>query len=134
MKFLLLENVGNIISKKMHVVFTLVLKWLLIIGFTTLKWITIYAKDVGSPQSRKRWFLLASKPDADISRLQRLLPCHIEQIRGLTNKPWNETNTVPVEQWLDATSSASSKERLLQLGNAVVPKCAETALTLLAIA
>ena len=115
-RFLLLENVGNILSHDMAEVLRLVLLWLLILGFTNIKWGTIKACNVGSPQSRKRWFLLATKPDADINRLRKLLPLDRKFVENLPKLPWNPKCKVPMELWLFGTNAYSLKSFLMASG------------------
>ena len=40
----------------------------------------------------------------------------------VSREPWNPSSEIPFEKWLDVTQSAEAKERLLCLGNIVVPK------------
>ena len=132
LKMLVLENVAHIISTDMEEVFFLVLRWLIIVGFRDIRWGTMEACSVGSPQCRMRWYCLAQRPGADLARLRRLLPLDADAIRSAGLQPWNPKNVIPMERWLQADLSDIEKERLLQLGNAVVPKAAEVVLTCLA--
>ena len=54
-----------------------------------------------------------------------------EELMNLSKTPW-ETNSVPMEEWLKIRQDASAKARLQQMGNAVVPLCATTAMRILA--
>ena len=132
LKMALLENVGHIISTDMEDVFNLVLRWLIIVGFRDIRWGTMEACCVGSPQSRKRWYCFAQKPGADLPRLSRLLPLNADAIRSAALAPWNPKNVIPMERWLQAELSDGERERLMQLGNAVVPQAGEVVLTCLA--
>ena len=132
LKMLVLENVGHIINTPSEEVFFLVLRWLIIVGFREIRWGTIGACSVGSPQCRMRWHCLAQRPGADLARLRHLLPLDADAIRSAGLQPWNPKNVIPMERWLQADLSNIEKERLMQLGNAVVPKAAEVALTWLA--
>ena len=132
LKMLVLENVAHIISTDMEEVFFLVLRWLIIVGFRDIRWGTMEACSVGSPQCRMRWYCLAQRPGADLARLRRLLPLDADAIRSAGLQPWNPKNVIPMERWLQADLSNIEKERLMQLGNAVVPKAAEVVLTCLA--
>ena len=57
-----------------------------------------------------------------------------EEIEGLAAKPWNGEHggDIPLRTWLLPSLETAEKERLLQLGNAVVPGCARVAATFLA--
>ena len=88
-KMLLLESVAHILSTDMEEVFMLVLRWLLVLGFVNIKWGTMEASSVGSPQSRRRWYCLAQKADADTARLKRLLPVDTKAISKCVGEPWN---------------------------------------------
>ena len=46
----------------------------------------------------------------------------------MAGQVWNKAHQVPMHEWMTNTYE---KERLNQLGNAVVPKCAEVAISLL---
>ena len=127
-----LENVANILAADMVGVFTEVLRWLLMINFTKIQWGVISASNVGSPQCRRRWYCLASRPEADLDRLRSLMPYDADTLEDMPNKEWNAANVVPVSSWLNSTTNPEDKERLNQMGNAMVPQCAETALRILA--
>ena len=49
----------------------------------------------------------------------------------MSKEAWNMHNTVKLEDWLLHQLPPAERERLMQLGNAVVPKCAEVALSAL---
>ena len=67
---LVLENVMNIISSNMRVVFFEIVAWLYVLGFTHVRWGVLTASDVGSPQKRGRWFLLAAMSDEILEKLK----------------------------------------------------------------
>ena len=56
----ILENVAAIRSRRMHSLFRYVLKELQKLGYE-LRWVSICAKHVGSPQGRERWIALGVK-------------------------------------------------------------------------
>ena len=119
----------------MHPVLFEILKWLARLGFRNIKYMALSANNVGLPQERRRWFLLAHSDAADLARRWRLPPAmSAEEIEGLASKPWNgeHGDAIPLREWLLPDLSASERERLLQLGNAVVPVCARVAATYLA--
>ena len=129
---LVLENVAHIISDDMRAVFFEILMWLIMIGFNIIKWGVVSASDVGSPQLRKRWFLVACREENDMKRLRGLVPSKSEaDIVNMSKEAWNMHNTVKLEDWLLHQLPPAERERLKQLGNAVVPKCAEVALSAL---
>ena len=97
-----------------------------------IRWGVISAADVGSPQLRKRWFLIAWRAEGDKKKLQGLIPQMTkEEVKGLAAKPWNAKHAVRMQEWMVRDLPASQKQRLQQLGNCVVPLCAKTALSLL---
>ena len=131
-KYLFLENVAHLISDEMKAVFLQILAFTVMLGFRNIRWAKISAADVGSPQMRKRWFLLAWKNEGDLAKLKRLTPqMNSGEITSMASKPWNPGATVDVAEWLVQKLEKGERERLLQLGNGVVPKCAEVALSLL---
>ena len=54
-----------------------------------------------------------------------------EATTNMASKPWNPGATVNVAERLVHNLKDGERERLLQLGNGVVPKCAEVALSLM---
>ena len=131
-KYMFLENVAHLISDEMKAVFLQILAFTVMLGFRNIRWAKISAADVGSPQMRKRWFLLAWKNEGDLAKLKRLTPqMNSGEITSMASKPWNPGATVDVAEWLVQKLEKGERERLLQLGNGVVPKCAEVALSLL---
>ena len=78
------------------------------------------------------WYCLAQKADADTARLKRLLPMDMKAISKCAGKPCNAEHVVPMEKWLAGSQTTADKERLCQLGNAVVPRAGEVVLTCLA--
>ena len=72
------------------------------------------------------------KPDADVERLRKLMGFDSQFIEQLAEMKWNPRCSVPFELWLTQSQSKADRQRLLQLGNAVVPHCAAVALALLA--
>ena len=70
--------------------------------------------------------------EGDLAKLKRLTPqMNSGEITSMASKPWNPGATVDVAEWLVQKLEKGERERLLQLGNGVVPKCAEVALSLL---
>ena len=55
-----------------------------------------------------------------------------EAIHPAALRPWNHRNVIPMENWWQHELSNIERERLMQLGNAVVPKAGEVVLTCLA--
>ena len=128
----MLENVNHIVSEDMADVMKEVVTFLVALEFTEIKWGVVSAADVGSPQMRKRWFLIAWRAEADKEKLQRLVPrMEREEVKGLAKRPWNAQHAVKMEDWLEHDLPASQKQRLVQLGNCVVPLCARVALSVL---
>ncbi len=67
--------------------------------------------------------------DEVIDKLRNLLPAlDQETLKKTAHLPWNQANQVEVEEWLVGTMDQKEKERLRQLGNTVVPRCAEVAI------
>ena len=131
-RMILLENVAHLISKEMMPVFFEILAYMHLIGFVHLRWGVVSAGDVGSPQLRKRWFLAGWKDDEMLLKTKALLPKYDpEALRNMAKEEWNPQNAVPIEEWMVEVLPQSERERLLQLGNAVVPRCAEVAFSLL---
>ena len=60
------------------------------------------------------------------------MPYDADTLADMPNKEWNAADVVPVSSWLNSTTSPEDKERLNQMGNAVVPQFAETAPKILA--
>ena len=60
------------------------------------------------------------------------MPYDADTLEDMPNKEWNAAHVVPVSSWLNSTTNPEDKERLNQMGNAVVPQCNETALRILA--
>lgn len=132
-KVLLLENVAHIISRNQAAVFFEIIGWLQLIGLKFMKWGVVTAGNVGSPQTRARWFLLACRSACDVARVQALAPKLTERnLMELASGPWNAEHCVPMESWMIERLPRESKERLCQLGNAVVPQCCAVAVSLLA--
>ena len=135
LKILLLENVHHLMSKEMRPVLAEILKWLVRLQFTNIKYLTIAAENLGYPHARRRWFCLATRDGIDTARLGRLLPAmNSTEIEGLASRPWNGENNdvVPLQEWLLPDLDQTERERLKQLGNAVVPGCAKVAASYLA--
>jgi len=129
---IVLENVANILSDTMRSVFFEVIAYLWCLGFCDLRWGVLTASSVGSPQCRKRWFLVGFRSQEDRQRFQDLMPAlEADDVKGIATKPWNQQNTVALKDWLVPRMPQSEKERLLQLGHAVVPQCAQAAVSLL---
>ena len=63
-KYLILENVKNLVGKKFMADFESWLKWLEDIGYNNY-WQVINAKDCGIPQNRERVFVVSIRKDAD---------------------------------------------------------------------
>jgi len=132
-RVLCLENVANILAVDMRHVFLEVVIWMLMVGFTGVRWGIVAAADVGPPQLRKRWFCVAWRTAEDKERMKDLLPAmSSEYLKGLAKKPWNNDNTVDMKEWLLHGLDPMDRQRLKQLGNAVVPQCASVAYTYLA--
>ena len=51
-----------------------------------------------------------------------------QTLQSMAGQVWNKAHQVPMHEWMTNTYE---KERLNQLGNAVVPKCAEVAISFL---
>ena len=131
-RVVMLENVGHIVSEDMADVMKEVVTFLVALEFTEIKWGVVSAADVGSPQMRKRWFLIAWRAAADKEKLQRLVPkMATQEVKGLAKRPWNAKHAVKMEDWMEHDLAASEKQRLQQLGNCVVPMCAKVALSVL---
>ncbi|MFM7981849.1 MAG: hypothetical protein ACKPKO_21275 [Candidatus Fonsibacter sp.] len=60
-----------------------------------------------------------------------MMPYDADTLEYMPNREWNAANIVSVSSWLNSTTNPEFKERLNQMGNAVVPQCAETALRIL---
>ena len=132
-KLLFLENVAHMISDEMKFVFLEILRFLLMLGFSTIKWGIMSAADAGSPQLRQRWFLLAVRANGDAVRLRDLVaPTSTEALKAMAGKPWNPKNTIPMHKWLVHELPKDQRESFNQLGNGVVPQCARTMLSWLA--
>ena len=135
LNILLLENVHHLMSKEMGPVLAEILKWLVRLQFTNIKYLTIATENLGYPHARRRWFCLATRDGIDTARLGRLLPAMSStEIEGLASRPWNGDNNdvVPLREWLLPDLDPTERERLKQLGNAVVPGCAKVAARYLA--
>ena len=135
-RVVMLENVNHIVSEDMADVMKEVVTFLVALEFTEIKWGVVSAADVGSPQMRKRWFLIAWRAAADKEKLQRLVPkMATQEVKGLAKRPWNAKHAVKMEDWMEHDLAASEKQRLKQrlkqLGNCVVPMCAKVALSVL---
>lgn len=63
-KYLILENVKNLVGKKFRADFESWLEWLESIGYTNY-WQVINAKDCGIPQNRERVFVVSIRKDID---------------------------------------------------------------------
>ena len=102
-------------------------------GFSTIKWGSMSVADAGSPQLRKRWFLLAVRANGDAIRLRDLVaPTSKQDLKAMAGKPWNPKNKIHMRKWLVHELLKDQRERLSQLGNGVVPQCARTMLSWLA--
>ena len=127
-KYLLFENVSNIISPAMRHVFLEVLRACIACGFTRFSWFTIGGDNLGSPQRRSRWYMLATHKRvsrAATTRFQQL--CHgRKQLRA--NEKWNQGAKIALENSLQSSHSIDDVTRLKQLGNAVIPACCLAAL------
>ena len=135
LQVIVLENVNYLLSKDMRQVLFEIIKWLTRLGFHNIRYVSVAACNAGLPQERRRWFCMATKDTTDVGRLRRLLPAMLpEEIEALAAQPWNgkHGNAVPVHEWLLPSLASTDRERLLQLGNAVVPGCARLAATFLA--
>ena len=117
----------------MKIVFLEILRFLLMLGFSTIKWGIMSAADAGSPQLRQRWFLLAVRANGDAIRLRDLVaPTSKQALKAMAGKPWNPKNNIPMHKWLAQELPKDQRERLNQLGIGVVPQCARTMLSWLA--
>ena len=132
--FASLEKVSNMIGKDMKVVLLEIIRWLVVLGFVHISFVVVSASAVGKPHERRRWFCLAHKSNADLDRLRKLLqPMTADELSALATEPWNpDSDRIPMEEWLMPGVIESDRQRLLQLGNAVVPRCAEVAARYLA--
>ena len=63
-KYLLLENVKNLVGKKFKSQFDAWIKWLDSIGYNTY-WKVLNAKNFGIPQNRERYFAISIRKDID---------------------------------------------------------------------
>ena len=125
-EILFLENVANIISKNMRVMFGQLMKLIVQAGFRYVKWITVRGYNVGSPQSRARWFCLCCKSAASLEKIASLTPdLSSEDIKQLSQKKWNPQTSLPMHQYL---THKYDKESLSLVGNCVIPQCAALAL------
>lgn len=133
-RYVFIENVANIVS--MEFVWKSVIQSLRLNGYTSIRFCTVGACDVGAPHTRKRWFCLAKRSDVHWPTLG-----HIEHSSSTPHisVPWNSTNLVfrskvpwePDIPRMCAERSSDGKERLRQLGNMCVPQCARFAFRVL---
>ena len=130
--FVFVENVAAIVGKGMEDVFKEVVQLLAAAGYVNLRWCVIRAEHVGSPQCRKRWFLLGWRTAANLERLQHLVAGmdHAES-QAMARAPWNATAKVAYEDMLLQKKPPDAFERMRQMGNCVVPQCALLAFRLL---
>lgn len=132
--FLFLENVANIRTKGMDTV----LQELTEAGYDC-RWTMLSARDVGAPQIRERWFLLAYSKGISSGGEVRDVPGtnaaierpqseHQEKLRKpFAADRWSsESNLVRV-----ANGVPNRVDRLKRLGNAVVPEQAKQAFEIL---
>ena len=84
-----------------------------------LRWVSLYAYNVGVPHSRRRWFCLALKPGAPLV----LPPDTLQRPPPLGREP---------PRMLKLTQCTQAAVRAGLLGNSVVPQCVRKAFTFLA--
>ena len=145
-KFVLMENVQPLIA--MRDVWTTVLTSMDSMGYD-LRWTSLSAKQVGAPQSRRRWFALAVRRDVIQEQgffgVPGVEPISRTDLETMVQEEWNgglpplekrmlfnqlKTGESPVEGRLYATPL--DKVRLRQLGNQVVAKQGTVAFRMLA--
>jgi len=122
-KAVFLENVANITSGKMHDALSVVLRSLTERGFVC-RWVSLRATNVGAPQTRNRWFLLATRNGLDFHDFQASPLTHAS-IRERFFPHWASETSLPRQvdgAKLTKASNAARKSRLQRLGNTVVPQ------------
>jgi DNA (cytosine-5)-methyltransferase 1 len=134
LKWILLENVKNLISDSMEPFFLQLVEGLHARRFQ-LKWIVIEAKNVGAKHARSRWFGLATHDDVDPMELGRLVPkLDQKELTKMCTSEWNASNKPAKHKWLipKTACTKTTAARLRMMGNAVVPLQATAALQILA--
>lgn len=121
-KWVLIENVANLISAKMSEVWQEVLQSLRKCGYS-VKWATVCAKHAGSPTTRERVFMLATHESTS-----EAFP--ISQIREEVDFKKFNSPKPGLAQWMLPNNkvTAAEKARLHMLGNIVITPQAKVAL------
>lgn len=118
-----LENVSNITSGKMYGALTVVLRSLTERGFEC-RYVSLRATNVGAPQTRNRWFLLATRNGLGFDDFCAT-PLSHDAIVSRFFPHWESESNVPRQvDAVDLTKAANvaRKSRLQRLGNTVVPQ------------
>jgi len=115
--FVLLENVIGV--RSMPSVWRRVLSEFLARGFAC-NWVSLAASQVGAPQRRRRWFLLARR--GRYIRISLTGDRRDAEAPPLPSSPlqWNGGRPPPSD-WLTASPYSTVREPLAALGNVVVP-------------
>ena len=124
--FVFLESVKNIIGKDMKGRFQDALVYLAMAGYVTMSWGIVGGENVGLPVRRSRWFLLASRSDADLQKLKHQAPKFGPKAFQHLAQPVEIK--LPLDKYLFHRITREDEARLTQVGNCVIPKCAEVAL------
>ena len=97
----------------MEEVFREVVRLLHKVGYKKVHWGIMRADFIGSPQARARWFCLATRPGADVARLQKLIGATKNMnFKDLARKPWNPKNKVEMFNYLKYKQTSNDKTRL----------------------
>jgi DNA (cytosine-5)-methyltransferase 1 len=111
-KYLLLENVKNLVGKKFKVQFDAWVNWLDLIGYNTY-WKIINSKHMGIPQNRERVFAISIRKDVDVKgfTFPEVIPL-ITRLKDMLEKDVPEQYYLPddrIEKILNSTFMQEKK-------------------------
>ena len=124
-----LENVGAICHKNMTPFARGLLECIQTAGYTAY-WTCIRGTNVGSPQTRERWFCLAWRDGETLPALVSIPHLNLEALEKQVRGQWRPEAMPPLEEWL-VNRKSSDVDQLRMLGNAVIPEMAAVAFQVL---
>jgi len=117
-----LENVSAITCASMSPVLSTVVTSLDAEGYDA-QWGVFEARHAGAPHRRKRWFLFATRRDADVEALRATVPPLSAALQAAMAQQWPPSP--PLEERLLPHAAAAARIRLETMGNMVcVPQAA----------